>query len=238
MPGDDRVLVILPTYQEAENLPRLLPKLRAAAPDVDILVVDDGSPDGTGRLADDAARSDPKLHVMHRATKEGLGAAYLAGFYWALDRDYDVIVEMDADLSHDPDALPGLLEALDGADLVIGSRYGRGRVAVVNWPLRRLLLSRSANRFVRMSTGLPLSDATSGYRAFRRRVLLGIHLDQVRSNGYAFQVELAHRAWAHGFTVREHPIVFADRVDGHSKLDGHVIVEAVFTVLRLATRRG
>lgn len=232
-------LIVLPTYQEAGNLPRLVPRIHAAAPAAHILVVDDGSPDGTGRIAAALAADDPRVFLLQRTRKQGLGAAYLAGFAWALDRDYGVVVEMDADLSHDPAALPGLLAAVGegGADLAIGTRYDNGRVGVVNWPRRRRWLSRGANRFVRLATGLPLSDATSGYRAYRREALEALGLGTVRSNGYAFQVELAHRVWRQGGRVAEHPIVFADRVDGESKLDGGVIVEAAWLVARLALGR-
>lgn len=228
------VLVVLPTYNEARNLPTLVPQVLAQAPGPDVLVVDDASPDGTGEVADALAAEHPGVHVLHRPGKQGLGAAYLAGFSWALERDYAVVVEMDADLSHNPTALPGLLAALDSAGLAIGCRYGPGRTAVVNWSLRRLLLSRGANQVVRWATGLPLHDATSGYRAFRRDVLEDVLHDDVLVDGYAFQVELAWRAWHRGHRVVEHPIVFTDRVHGDSKLDRGVILEAIHTVGRLA----
>lgn len=225
----DRTLVCVPTYNERENLPQIVPRILATDPRLDVLVIDDGSPDGTGQLADGLAAADPRVHVLHREAKEGLGRAYLAGFAWALDRDYAHVVEMDADFSHDPKFLLDLLAAVDQADLVLGSRYARG-VNVINWPMSRLLLSWFANKYVRWITGLPLTDATGGFKCFRREVLAAIPLDRVRSNGYAFQIEMSFRAWKKGFRMAEVPIVFVDRVEGKSKMNQRIVREAVWMV--------
>jgi dolichol-phosphate mannosyltransferase len=204
-----------------------------------VLVVDDNSPDGTGELADQLAAENPRVHVLHRGRKEGLGKAYLAGFRWALDCGYDLIFEMDADFSHDPRFLPTFLDAIQDADLVIGSRYKSG-VNVINWPISRLLLSIGANQYARLVTGLPLTDSTGGFKCFRRRVLEAIPLERVRSNGYAFQIEMSFLAWRKGFRIREVPIVFTDRVEGQSKMNGKIVREAVWMVwwLRLRSLRG
>ncbi len=225
----DRGLVVIPTYNERENLPRIVPKALAVDPRFDVLVVDDGSPDGTGTLADAMAAAEPRIHVLHRTEKQGLGRAYLAGFGWALERDYAWIFEMDADFSHDPKYLAALLTAAQDADLILGSRYARG-VNVINWPMSRLLLSWFANKYVRWVTGLPLTDATGGFKCFRRRVLEAIPLDRVRSNGYAFQVEMSYRAWKKNFRLAEVPIVFVDRVEGTSKMNQRIVREAVWMV--------
>jgi dolichol-phosphate mannosyltransferase len=227
--ADPRTLVCVPTYNERENLPQIVPRILATDPRLDVLVIDDGSPDGTGQLADGLAAADPRVHVLHREAKEGLGRAYLAGFAWALDRDYAHVVEMDADFSHDPKFLLDLLAAVDQADLVLGSRYARG-VNVINWPMSRLLLSWFANKYVRWITGLPLTDATGGFKCFRREVLAAIPLDRVRSNGYAFQIEMSFRAWKKGFRLAEIPIVFVDRVEGKSKMNQRIVREAVWMV--------
>lgn len=239
MTPDSRALVVVPTYNEQENLPQIIPAILATDPRLDILVVDDGSPDGTGDLADAMAAADPRVHVLHRESKQGLGRAYLAGFAWALERDYSLMIEMDADFSHDPKYLLGLLEKITGADLVIGSRYATG-VNVINWPMSRLLLSWFANKYVRWVTRLPLTDATGGFKCFRREVLQAIPLDRVRSNGYAFQVEMSFRAWKKKFRLVELPIVFVDRVEGHSKMNQRIVREAVWMVwwLRLQSLFG
>jgi dolichol-phosphate mannosyltransferase len=231
----ERFLVILPTYNESQNLPRIVPQILAQDARLEILVVDDDSPDGTGRLATDLAGFNPRVHVLHREKKEGLGRAYLAGFAWALERGYDLMFEMDADFSHDPKFLLDLIAASANADLVIGSRYKTG-VNVINWPMSRLLLSYGANIYVRWITGLPLTDATGGFKCFRREVLAAIPLEKVRSNGYAFQIEMSFRAWKRKFRLVEVPIVFVDRVEGSSKMSRAIVREAVWMVwwLRIA----
>ena len=219
-------LVVVPTYNEADNLVSVVARLRRAAGDLDVLVVDDDSPDGTGEIADQLAVGDPHVHVLHRTAKEGLGAAYRAGFAWGLERSYDAFVEMDADLSHDPADVPRLLAALGGADLVIGSRYIPGG-GVEDWPARRERLSRGGNLYVRVMTGLPVADATSGFRAFRRPALEALDAVAVRSEGYCFQIEMALRAWRGGFRVMEVPITFVERRAGASKISRRIVVEAV-----------
>jgi len=221
-PPLDRVLVVIPTYDEAENIERIVRRLRAAVPSADVLVADDASPDGTGDLADKLATDDPQVHVLHRPRKEGLGAAYLAGFDWALERSYDAVVEMDADGSHRPEDLPRMLHALDDADLVLGSRWVPGG-HVVNWPRRRLLLSRGGNTYARLALGVPIRDLTGGFRAFRRQTLLGLDLADVASQGYCFQVDLAWRAVRFGFRVVEVPITFVEREYGTSKMSGSIV---------------
>jgi dolichol-phosphate mannosyltransferase len=229
----DRALVIVPTYNERENIVRLMDAVLAQDPRIDVLVVDDGSPDGTGDIVDERAASDQRVHAVHRARKLGLGTAYVAGFRWALERDYEFIFEMDADFSHDPAHLPQFLESAKDADLVLGSRYRDGRVTVVNWPIGRLLLSYFANVYARVVTGLQLYDATGGYKCWRRRVLEAINLDDVRSNGYAFQIEMSFRAWKQGFRIVEIPIVFVDRTEGTSKMSKRIVREAIWMVWRL-----
>jgi dolichol-phosphate mannosyltransferase len=221
-----RVVMVVPTYNEADNLEWIVGRLRAAQPEVEILVVDDGSPDGTGALADGLAAQDPHVHVLHRDQKAGLGAAYLAGFAWALDAGYDVIGEMDADGSHQPEQLQRLLAALAEADLVIGSRWVPGG-SVVNWPLRRELLSRGGNLYVRMLLGIDVRDATAGFRLFRRSALEKIDLASVRSTGYVFQTDLVTRCLRAGLSVREVPIEFVERVRGDSKMSGAVASESL-----------
>lgn len=225
----ERALVVIPTYNERENLPQIVAAVLAQQPGVHILVVDDNSPDGTGRIADELAAADPRVHVLHRDRKDGLGRAYVAGFEWALGRDYDLVFEMDADFSHDPKSLGDFLDAVGEADVVIGSRYKRG-VNVINWPMSRLLLSWFANKYAHWVTGLPLTDATGGFKCFRRRVLEAIDIDDVRSNGYAFQIEMSYRAWRKGFRILEIPIVFTDRTEGHSKMNRRIVREAVWMV--------
>ena len=229
----ERALVIIPTYDEASNIPLLLPQVLSQDERIDVLVVDDGSPDGTGKIADRMASESSRIHVLHREKKLGLGTAYLAGFAWALERKYDFIFEMDADFSHDPKHLPEFLEAIQDADLVLGSRYLHGRVTVVNWPMGRLLLSYGANIYARVVTGLKLYDSTGGFKCFRRRVLEAIDLDRVHSNGYAFQIEMSLRAVKKGFNIKEIPIVFTDRSDGASKMSGRIVREAIWMVWRL-----
>ena len=224
-----QVVVIIPTFNEAENVDEIVGRVRAAAPAADVLVVDDNSPDGTGKLADAIAAADPAVHVLHRPGKDGLGAAYLAGFAWALARDYGVLVEMDADGSHQPEDLPRMLTALADADLVLGSRWVPGG-AVVNWPRQRLLLSRGGNTYARVALGVPIRDITGGYRAFRRGTLLGLDLGDVASQGYCFQVDLAWQAVRHGFRVVEVPITFVERVNGTSKMNRSIVGEALWRV--------
>lgn len=225
----ERILVIVPTYNEAQNLPLIVPEVLKQDPRLDILVVDDNSPDGTGEIAARMAQSESRLHVLHRPAKEGLGRAYLAGFRWGLAQGYGAMFEMDADFSHDPGFIPAFLEALEQADLVLGSRYATG-VNVINWPISRLLLSLGANLYARVITGLPLTDCTGGFKCFRRQVLESIDLDQVRSNGYAFQIEMSFRAWKKGFRLKEIPIIFHERVEGHSKMSRKIVREAIWMV--------
>jgi dolichol-phosphate mannosyltransferase len=226
----DRALVVVPTYNERENLPRLVPLILEQDPRLEVLIIDDASPDGTGHLADQLAAEEPRLRVLHREGKLGLGTAYIAGFRWALERDYDVVFEMDADFSHDPAHLPQFLAAIREFDVVLGSRYLHGRVTVVNWPMPRLLLSYAANIYARWVTGLPVSDATGGYKCFRRRVLEEVQLERIGSEGYSFQIEINLRAWRKGFSLGEIPIVFADRNIGESKMSKRIVVEAVWRV--------
>jgi len=224
-----RLLVVIPTYDERENLPSIVSRLHAAVPDADVLVVDDASPDGTGALADDLAAHDPRVHVLHRTAKAGLGAAYVAGFGWGLDRSYEALAEMDADGSHAPEQLPDLLAALTDADVVLGSRWVSGG-AVVDWPRRREWLSRGGNAYTRLMLRLPVRDATGGYRVYRREVLAGLDLSSVASQGYCFQVDLVWRAWRAGFRVVEVPIRFVERVAGASKMNGSIVSEALWRV--------
>ena len=229
----ERALVIIPTYNELNNVQLIVPQVLEQDPRIEVLVVDDNSPDGTGRVADEMATRDPRIHVLHRPEKQGLGKAYLAGFRWGLERDYEYLFEMDADFSHDPKHLPQFLAAVENADLVLGSRYLGGRVTVVNWPMPRLLLSYFANKYARVVTGVRLGDATGGFKCFRRRVLEGIDLGAVRSNGYAFQIEMSARAARRGFRIAEIPIVFVDRTDGVSKMSKAIVREAIWMVWRL-----
>jgi dolichol-phosphate mannosyltransferase len=229
----DKGLVVIPTYNEAGNIPHLVPQVLAQDSRLEILVVDDASPDGTGRLAEAMAAQEPRLHVLHRGGKLGLGTAYITGFRWALERGYEYVFEMDADFSHDPGRLKDFLKAVVQADLVLGSRYLDGKVAVVNWPMGRLVLSYGANIYARRLTGLRIWDLTGGFKCFRRRVLEAIDLERVRSNGYAFQIEMSVRAWRKGFTLKEIPIVFVDRTEGQSKMNGAIVREAVWMVPRL-----
>jgi dolichol-phosphate mannosyltransferase len=229
----ERALVIVPTYNELENIERLIERVLSQDNRIDMLIVDDGSPDGTGAVVEKIASQDSRVHLLSRPKKMGLGTAYLAGFKWALERDYAYVMEMDADFSHDPIHLPQFLEAIENADLVLGSRYQEGRVTVVNWPMTRLILSYCANIYARAVTGLQLWDATGGFKCFRRSVLEAIDLDHVRSNGYAFQIEMSFRAWKKGFKIAEIPIVFVDRSEGTSKMSKKIVREAVWMVWRL-----
>jgi dolichol-phosphate mannosyltransferase len=227
--GQDGVLVVVPTYNEAENIRGVLARLAAAVPYADVLVVDDDSPDGTGAIADEIAAADPRVRVLHRRSKEGLGAAYQAGFAWGLDRAYDVLVEMDADGSHRPEDLPRLLAALADADLVLGSRWVPGG-SVVNWPLSRKLISRGGTTYARLALGIDIRDVTGGFRAYRRTTLEGLGLADVHSQGYCFQIDLAWRAVTRGFKVVEVPITFVERELGASKMSREIVIEALYRV--------
>jgi dolichol-phosphate mannosyltransferase len=229
----ERALVIVPTYNERENITRLIGSILEQDQRLEILVVDDGSPDGTGDIVDGIMQHEPRLHILKRPRKMGLGTAYIAGFRWALQESYDFVFEMDADFSHDPAHLPQFLGAIQDADLVLGSRYRNGKVTVVNWPIKRLLLSYFANVYARVVTGLPVWDATGGFKCFRRRVLEAIDLSHVRSNGYAFQIEMSFRAWRKHFKIVEIPIVFVDRTEGQSKMSRAIVREAIWMVWRL-----
>ena len=224
-----RILVIIPTYNERENIQRIVGRTRSSVPQAHVLIADDNSPDGTGEIADDLSRQDPHVHVMHRAGKEGLGAAYLSGFAWAIDAGYDVIVEMDADGSHQPEQLPILLAALRNADVVLGSRWVSGG-SVVNWPKHREFLSRGGNLYTRAMLGIPLHDATGGYRAFRADALRTLDLSDVESKGYCFQVDMAWRAVRSGLRVVEVPIEFIERELGDSKMNQKIVTEALWRV--------
>ena len=230
-------IVIVPTYNERENLPVVVEKLAALPTPVDLLVVDDNSPDGTGKLADEFAAARKSVHVLHRQAKAGLGRAYCAGFAWALEHGYEFIFEMDGDLSHNPNDIPAFLAAAQNADLVLGSRYSNG-IRVINWPLRRLMLSLSAAKYVQWITGMPFSDPTGGYKCFRRNTLKSIDLEAVRSNGYSFQIELTHKIWRQGLRVAEVPIVFTDRFFGTSKMSGKIVQEALLITWRLLIQHG
>jgi dolichol-phosphate mannosyltransferase len=236
----ERFLVVLPTYNESRNLPQIVPAILSQDPRLEVLVVDDNSPDGTGAIADSLATTLARVQVLHRPDKQGLGKAYLAGFAWGLEHGYDLLFEMDADFSHDPKFLPDLLRAIEaGADLALGSRYKSG-VNVINWPMSRLLLSSGANLYARLVTGMPLTDSTGGFKCFRRRVLEAIPLDRVKSNGYSFQIEMSYRAWRKGFRVTEVSIIFTDRVEGQSKMNRKIVREAIWMVwwLRLSSLLG
>jgi dolichol-phosphate mannosyltransferase len=236
----NRFLVVLPTYNESRNLPQIVPAILSQDPRLEVLVVDDNSPDGTGAIADSLSTTLARVHVLHRPGKQGLGKAYLAGFAWGLAQGYDLLFEMDADFSHDPKFLPELIRAVEaGADLALGSRYKAG-VNVINWPMSRLLLSSGANLYARLVTGMPLTDSTGGFKCFRRRVLETIPLDRVKSNGYSFQIEMSYRAWKKGFRLTEVSIIFTDRVEGQSKMNRKIVREAIWMVwwLRLSSLLG
>jgi len=229
----ERALVIIPTYNERENITRIIQAVLEKDPRLEVLVVDDGSPDGTGSIVEELAATNPRVHILRRPKKMGLGTAYIAGFQWSLERHYDYTFEMDADFSHDPGHLPQFLKEIQTADLVLGSRYRDGKVTVVNWPINRLLLSYFANVYARVITGLPLWDSTGGFKCYRRTVLEAIDLSRVRSNGYAFQIEMSFRAWKKNFRIVEIPIVFVDRTEGTSKMSKSIVREAIWMVWRL-----
>jgi len=228
----NKTLVVVPTFNERENLPPLAQRLLGLPAAVDMLVVDDNSPDGTGKVADELAAKHPSIHVLHRNEKNGLGRAYIAGFKWALEHGYEFVFELDGDFSHNPDDIPMFLENAQNSDLVLGSRYLNG-IRIINWPLSRLMLSKSAAKYVQVITGMPFTDPTGGYKCFRRRSLEAIDLEQVRSNGYSFQIEMTHRLWRQGMKVVEVPIIFTDRFQGHSKMSRHIVREALVMVWRL-----
>ncbi len=233
LPPEERVLIIIPTYDEIENLPRIVPAIHDFLPEAHILVVDDGSPDGTGALADQMAARDPRIHVLHRQVKEGLGMAYVAGFRWALAEGYDLVFEMDADFSHQPRFLPEFLGKIRDHDLVLGARYVRGG-GTENWGLKRQLISRGGNLYARAVLGLwGLHDITGGFKCFRRHVLETIDLDDIQQKGFGFQIELTWRAHLAGFRIGEVPIVFPDRAEGTSKMSGGIFKEALFGVWKL-----
>ena len=233
----NQTLIIVPTVNERENLPRVAQRLLSLPVGVDLLVVDGNSPDGTGKIADELAARHPEIHVLHETKKNGLGRAYLAGFQWALEKNYEFIFEMDCDFSHDPDEIPNFLKAAQNADLVLGSRYSGG-VRVLNWPLKRLMLSRCAGVYVWLITGMPFTDPTGGFKCFHRRALQAIALEAVRSNGYSFQIEMTHRLWRDGFAVTEVPIIFTERVQGASKLSRGIVTEAFWMVWWLWLQNG
>jgi dolichol-phosphate mannosyltransferase len=234
-PGVGRVLVVIPTYNEAENLRPIVERLRTAVPSVDVLVADDNSPDGTGAIADELAADDPQVRVLHRAGKEGLGKAYVAGFGWAKEQNYDAVVEMDADGSHAPEELPKLLDALTEADVVLGSRWVKGG-KVLNWPWHRHVISRVGNFYTWLALGMPYKDATGGYRVYRMPVLDKIEYESVASQGYCFQVDLSYRSHNSGFKVVEVPITFAERERGASKMSSKIVAEALLRVTKWGLR--
>lgn len=228
-----RALVVVPTYNEKENIVGIISAVLSVSSDIDILIVDDNSPDGTGAIVDGIAKDEPRVHVIHREGKLGLGSAYIRAFTWALENtDAQFLFEMDADFSHDPAAIPEFLEAIEDADVVVGSRYLHG-ITVVNWPLSRLILSYGANIYTRIVTGLPLKDSTGGFKCFRREVLARLPLDTIKSDGYSFQIEMNFYCWKKGFRIREIPIVFTDRRVGISKMSKKIVREAAFMVWRL-----
>jgi len=227
-----RTIICIPTYNESENIIRMIDAVHGVVPEAHVLVIDDGSPDGTARLVRERMTADERVHIIERAGKMGLGTAYCAGFAYALEHEFDLIMEMDADFSHDPKDTRRLLDAVQDCDLVIGSRYIQG-VNVINWPMSRLLLSWFANLYTRVITGMPIADATGGFKCFRAAVLRGIDLTKIRSNGYAFQIEMNYKAWRGGARIKEIPIVFTDRVSGVSKMSKNIVYEAAFLVWKL-----
>ncbi len=230
-------LVVIPTYNEKDNVSLIIPEVLGQNPCLEVLVVDDGSPDGTGDIVEAMSAENPRVHLLRRAGKMGLGSAYVTGFRWALERDYERVFEMDADFSHKPSDLPRLLLAAEDADLVLGSRYNEKKIGVVNWDWKRLLLSYFANLYTRLVTGLPVKDATGGFKCFRRTALESLDLSGMKSDGYCFQIETTFKIWKKGLRVKEIPIVFTDRVRGVSKMSGGIISEAFFLVLKLRFRR-
>jgi len=225
-------LVISPTYNECKNVQSLIELILGKYPEFHLLIVDDSSPDGTANRVKELQEDYPNLHLEERPTKDGLGTAYIYGFKWAIEREYDRIVQMDADLSHDPNDVPRLVNLLDEHDLIVGSRYVEG-VSVVNWPIRRLMLSYGANLYSRVITGMPIKDSTGGFKAWRREVLEELDLNAVRSQGYSFQIEMNFRTWCKGFRIKEVPIIFVDRTIGESKMSKNIVYEAIFMVWRL-----
>ena len=235
----ERILVVVPTYNERDNLPKMVERLLALPDGVEILVVDDGSPDGTGKWVEETSAVEPRLHLLSRTAKNGLGRAYVAGFEWALSHGYDLVVQMDADFSHSPEDVPKLIAGIreSGADLAIGSRYAGG-IRVINWPLNRLVLSVGASYYVKWITGMPVWDPTGGFKCWRRATLGSIDLPSVKSNGYGFQIEMNHRTWIRGLRIVEVPIIFADRVEGTSKMSKKIVVEALLMVWGLLLSSG
>lgn len=231
-----KTLVVTPTYNEADNIERFIAKVLAQGESIDILIVDDNSPDGTGPIVEKLKAANPRIHLLSRPGKMGLGTAYVAGFRFAIANSYDFIFEMDADFSHNPEEIQNFLKKIETCDLVVGSRYTNG-VRVLNWPIRRLLLSYSANVYTRVITGMNIKDATGGFKCFRRKVLEAINLDKIRSNGYAFQIEMNFKAWSKGFMLSEQPIVFIDRASGVSKMSRKIVYEAVFMVWKLKLQK-
>jgi len=232
-----KFLVIIPTYNEMENIPEIIPQILAQNENLEILVVDDGSPDGTGNFVENLSKENNRVHLLRRAKKMGLGTAYVAGFKWALEKDYDRIFEMDADGSHSPQALKFFLKEAENADLVLGSRYLNGKISVVNWDWKRLILSYFANLYTRIATGMPFSDATGGFKCFSRKALQDLNFGKLKSDGYCFQIETTHTLWKKGLKIKEIPIIFTDRTKGSSKMSGGIISEAFFLVLKLRFRR-
>ncbi|GHV10699.1 dolichyl-phosphate beta-D-mannosyltransferase [Fibrobacterales bacterium] len=229
-------LIIIPTYNEMENIPDFIPQVLAQNADIEILVVDDGSPDGTGDFVENLTKENSRIHILHREKKMGLGTAYVAGFRFALERDYELIFEMDADGSHSPNALNLFLKESENADLVLGSRYLNGKISVVNWDWKRLILSYGANFYTRIVTGMPFSDATGGFKCFSRSALQTLNLDKLKSDGYCFQIETTHALWKKKLRIKEIPIIFTDRTKGTSKMSGGIISEAFFLVIKLRFR--
>jgi len=237
LPQKMKTVIVIPTYDERDNVKPMAEAVLAQVPEANILFVDDNSPDGTGALLDEIASQESRVFVLHREKKEGLGRAYIAGFKWALERGYELICEMDCDFSHDPKALPTLLATAKDYDLVLGSRY-IGGIRVMNWPMSRLLLSTGAAQYVRFILGMPVCDPTGGFKCFHRKVLEAINMDNITSNGYSFQIEMTHTAWMHGFRVTEMPIIFEDRKTGYSKMRANIATEAFMMVLKLWARCG
>ncbi len=232
----EKSLIIIPTYNELENIQKMIPEIFGLYENnLDILVIDDNSPDGTGRFVEELSKNNNRVKIIRREKKSGLGTAYVEGFKFALKNNYDFIFEMDADFSHDPKEIRNFLKAIKDYDLVLGSRYASG-ISVVNWPMRRLILSYLANLYTRIITGLPVKDATGGFKCFRRQVLESINFDKVKSNGYAFQIEITFKAWKNGFTILEIPIIFIDRTTGTSKMSKKIVHEAIFMVWKLRLR--
>jgi len=228
-----KFLVIIPTYNEMENIPEIIPRILEQNENLEILVVDDGSPDGTGDFVENLSKENSRVHLLRRNKKMGLGTAYVAGFKWALEKDYDRVFEMDADGSHSPQALNTFLKEAENADLVLGSRYLNGKISVVHWDWKRLILSYCANFYTRIVTGMPFSDSTGGFKCFSRDALQKLNLSKLKSDGYCFQIETTHSLWKKGLKIREIPIIFTDRAKGSSKMSGGIISEAFFLVLKL-----